>query len=431
MENYKWSMFTYHVSTKKGVIISNTLNHGVIFLDEKTYNNVLKDKNNYQNEIKELLEQEFIVPEKTDEKKLFIESLLKEWNECGFLDLHILTTTGCNFKCPYCYQCGINVETLTEEKMQKAIKFLENYIKKNNIKETRVEITGGEPTVNWKIVEKLLPALDKLFNKYGVKYETLMVTNGLLLTKEKVDLIAQYNWKRLQLTIDGLEDVHNKRRVNKGKENSFKTIIENLDYIIKNNKIEIVNLRINYDKSNVEKVPELLEFIKKRYGTEKFRISLGLITKTVKEASANEFIEKYGINENEFKNYYIKLYKELINKGFEVSDVFSFDGMCTAKLKHGFLMQPDGKIVKCVSGVGREEFVIGNYLKNNITEENYLFLDIYENCLEKNCPFLPLCHTGCRFDAFIKNGDKKKNSCKRELLEEINSEIIKIYYKEN
>ena len=121
----------------------------------------------------------------------------------------------------------------------------------------------------------------------------------------------------------------------------------------------------------------------------------------------------------------------MINKGFEVSDVFSFDGMCTAKLKHGFLMQPDGKIVKCVSGVGREEFVIGNYLKNNITEENYLFLDIYKNCLEKNCPFLPLCHTGCRFDAFIKNGDKKKNSCKRELLEEINSEILKIYYKEN
>lgn len=56
-----------------------------------------------------------------------------------------------------------------------------------------------------KLLKKLLPELNKLFNKYNIKYETLIVTNGLLLTKEKVDLIAKYNWKRLQPTIDGLE----------------------------------------------------------------------------------------------------------------------------------------------------------------------------------------------------------------------------------
>lgn len=41
MKNYKWSMFAFHVNTENGVIINNTLNHGVIFLDRKTYNNVL------------------------------------------------------------------------------------------------------------------------------------------------------------------------------------------------------------------------------------------------------------------------------------------------------------------------------------------------------------------------------------------------------
>lgn len=431
MNKKKWSMFTYHVKTKNGVIITNTLNHGVVYLDNKTYKNILKDEQSYKQEINNLVSEEFLLPENVDEKKVFMDALLQEWNECGFLDLHILTTTGCNFKCPYCYQCGIQAEFLTEEKMQKELDFLDTYIKNNHIKESRIEITGGEPTINWQIVEKLLPKIAELFKKYNVKYETLIVTNGLLLTKEKVDLIAKYNWKRLQLTIDGLEQVHNKRRLNKGKENSFKTIINNLDYIINNNKIDIVNLRINYDKSNVEEIPKLLDFIKERYGTEKFRISLGLITKTVKDAEANEFINKYGITELEFKSYYIKLYKELLNKGFEVSDIFSFDGMCTAKLKHGFLMEPDGKIVKCVSGVGREDFVIGDYTKNKFSDETYLFKDIYEKCLEKNCPFLPLCHTGCRFDSFIKNGDKRATNCKRQLLEEINSEILKLYYKED
>ena len=55
MKNYKWSMFTFHVNTENWVIINNTLNHGVIFLDRKTYNNVLQDRKDYQKELKELL----------------------------------------------------------------------------------------------------------------------------------------------------------------------------------------------------------------------------------------------------------------------------------------------------------------------------------------------------------------------------------------
>ena len=172
MNKKKWSMFTYHVKTKNGVIITNTLNHGVVYLDNKTYKNILKDEQSYKQEINNLVSEEFLLPENVDEKKVFMDALLQEWNECGFLDLHILTTTGCNFKCPYCYQCGIQAEFLTEEKMQKELDFLDTYIKNNHIKESRIEITGGEPTINWQIVEKLLPKIAELFKKYNVKYET-------------------------------------------------------------------------------------------------------------------------------------------------------------------------------------------------------------------------------------------------------------------
>mgnify|MGYP004565099305 FL=1 len=425
---YKWSMFTYHVKSKEGIIIYNFINHGAVLLEDSIYKSILCNQNDYKAERKKLIKQEFIVPIEADEKELFMNSLLKEWNNCGFLGLHILTTTGCNFKCPYCYQCGIKANHLKEENLNKEIEFLDKYIKDNNIHECRIEITGGEPTINWGIVEKMLPSLKKIFKKNKVKYETLIVTNGLLLTKEKADLLAKYNWQRLQLTIDGVENIHNKRRVNKGKENSFKTIIKNLDYVIFNNKINKVNLRINYDNSNIDSIPQLLDFLKERYGTEKLIISLGLITKTVDDANSNLFIEKNGINENEFKDAYIKLYTKLKEKGFTVSDIFSFDGLCTAKLKHGFLLQPDGKIIKCVSGVGREEFIIGDYLEGNISDENYLYPELYKECLDKECPFLPICHTGCRFDAYIKNKDKRKNNCKRVLLEEINSELLKINY---
>ena len=273
-----------------------------------------------------------------------------------------------------------------------------------------------------------MPNLKKIFKKNHVKYETLIVTNGYLFTKEKVDLISKYHWKRLQITLDGLNEVTNKRRLLKNNGKSFDTIIHNLDYIIFKNKIKKVNLRINYDNSNINEIPKFLDFIKERYGTKKIQISLGLITKTVDDESANDFIIKNGIKEDEFLEKYLKLYKETIKRGFKMSDIFAFDGMCTAKLKHGFLLEPNGNITKCVSGVGRKEFKIGNYLNKEFSTENYLYPNLYEECLKKECPFLPICHTGCRFESFITNKDKTKNICKRKLLEELNNEIIKINY---
>ena len=111
-----------------------------------------------------------------------------------------------------------------------------------------------------------------------------------------------------------------------------------------------------------------------------------------------------------------------------MTDIFSFDGMCTAKIKHGFIIQPNGDIVKCVSGVGRKEFIIDNIKNMSENHKNYFFEELYRDCLNKECQFLPICHTGCRFESLIKNRDVRKNVCKRELLERINKEIIKINY---
>ena len=422
----KWSKFILKIKEKNRIIIYNILNGAVIELEKNIYDNILKK--NADKDILEILKQnEMIIDSEFNEDDNFKKALLYEWNNCNFLDLHLVVTTGCNFKCPYCYQKGIKSEVITIDKADRILKFLDMYVCKYKIKESAVEITGGEPTTNWDIAKYLLEGIDKIYKKYKIEYKTYIVTNGYEFTSEKVDFIAKYNWKRLQITLDGLDSIHNTRRILAGGKPTFDKIIQNIDYIIKNNKISKINLRINYDKSNINYVPDFLKYIKEKFGVDKFSISLGLITKTVNCSEANVFIDLNGIEENDFVEKYIKLYKCALKLGFEMSDIFSFDGMCTAKLKHGFLIEPNGNLVKCVSGVGRKEFVIGNIdeLKDY---ESYFFLDLYDDCLKKNCPFVPICHTSCRFDAFIKNGDIKKINCKRDILEKINKKIIKIYY---
>jgi len=56
------------------------------------------------------------------------------------------------------------------------------------------------------------------------------------------------------------------------------------------------------------------------------------------------------------------------------------------------------------------------------------FFDLYDKCLDENCPFLPMCYTGCRFDSLIKNGSFERIDCKKKALEEINTKILNLNY---
>lgn len=111
-------------------------------------------------------------------------------------------------------------------------------------------------------------------------------------------------------------------------------------------------------------------------------------------------------------------------------NLFMYDGMCTAKLKNALVISADGNIYKCLSGVGRPNFVVSNLSKKE-NLPNYLFPHMYNECFKKKCPYIPLCNTGCRFNGFLKTGKIESNDCKKTALNKINKKIIKIKFLEN
>lgn len=419
----KWSSFIFKVPVGDEYIIYNTLNAGLIVINKDKYSSLSLS----HDEMSHLVENEYIYPDDYDELSAYKSAFLKDWDNSHFLKIHVLVTTRCNFRCPYCYQAGIDGNTLSESVMDTMLVFLEKYIVQNSIDECDIEITGGEPTTNFDMVKLLLGRLDSIFQKYSVKYRTQIVTNGYLLTKEKIDYLLSYNLARIQLTLDGLRDVHDKRRILANGQGSFTKIMENVDYLLNETDFPILNLRINYDKSNAGDIAGLLMYLKERYGTEKIQLSLGLITKTVGGSEANSYISQFALENDDFIHNYLKLYSLAYDMGFEMEDFFSFDGFCTAKLKHGFLIEPDGTLTKCVSGVGRGEFTVGN-VKDGFDGTNYLLFEEYEHCLEKKCPFLPVCHAGCRFTSLVENGNLSSVYCRKAMLEKVNGEILKLKY---
>jgi len=428
----KWSIFIIRVFEKGEVLLFNTKNSSIVILSEKEYQEVntlvdkgLKIPSNFQ----ELINNDFLIEKATDEKKEFLKELDKCMKNNKHFTVHILPTTACNFNCPYCYQSGIERDFfLNDEILKKTIKYIKGYLKGKDINEATLVIHGGEPTVNWSSVVKLLPMMDKIFKERNIKYRTQIVSNGYNLTPEKADLLSKYNWQRFQVTVDGPPESHNKRRVLRNGGETFDRIIENIRYVIDNKKIEKVSLRINYDKGNIDKIPEFLEYIARNFDRDRIILSLGFISKTVDDTDANKYVSEYGIKKSEMTKYYLPLFKKAVELGFKMSNLFMFTGMCTSKLDNALVISSNGDIFKCLSGVGRDEFIEGRVDSERYDLPNYLYPELYEQCLDKGCPYLPLCHTGCRFESYLKNGEMKQIDCNKEVLDSVNEELLKYLY---
>ncbi len=432
----KWSIFLLKVCDNAKVLLYNTRNSAVVILDEEEYgevNKVIEKNEKLPKKFNQLLEYSFLIGQDFDEKQDFLEELEDTLKENKHFALHILPTTGCNFNCPYCYQSGIERDFfLNDEVLEQSLKFIKKYLEDKDIEEATLVIHGGEPTVNWAPVIKLLPKMDEIFKDYGIKYRTQIVSNGFNLTSEKADLLAEYNWQRFQVTLDGLPEVHNKRRMLRSGGETFGKIVENIKYVLDKNKIEKVSLRINFDKGNIKEIPKFLEYLSKNFDKDRIVLSLGFISKTLEDTDANAYVVKNGIPEDEIAESYLMLYKKATQEGFEMADLFMFNGICTAKLDNAMVISANGDIYKCLSGVGRDDFIEGNVISKDYNLPSYFFPELYDECLEKECAFLPYCHTGCRFESYLKNGRKDMLSCNREALHHINEALLKyIYLKKN
>lgn len=112
------------------------------------------------------------------------------------LTLQFELTTKCNVYCKHCYNASggerKNADRMTPEEW---IKFSKYIVKNGGI--FQCVISGGEPLL---LGEQLYDIMDILHDD-GTNF--LLISNGFLLTKEKIKKLAKYRFKWLQVSIDG------------------------------------------------------------------------------------------------------------------------------------------------------------------------------------------------------------------------------------
>lgn len=398
---------------------------------QKLYDKIEKFEANDIKELKDnrefetLVRNQYVIPKELNEI-----DILKTQAQSGkyshqSLNLTIAPTLNCNMACPYCY------ETRKDNFMDENVKivlydFVKSYLDTNGCKNFHVTWYGGEPLLEIDTIIDLSSKFIKLCNDKNINYSASIVTNGVLLSQTNATiLVNECNIKMAQITIDGMPEYHNNRRILIDGRDSFDIIINNIEDC---KDILKISIRVNVDKSNRDNIEQLTNY----FINEKGWIDDPAFYLAPVESYNDCFLSESCLNAEEFA----ELDSQLLYKLYDVNSTILKSKLypsprgnyCGAVIKGSYVVDPEGDLYTCWNNVGIKEKKIGNVIQmNQMNQMNmeYLKWISYEpkgKCL--TCNILPICAGGCPYEFFRHNEPK----CEKRI--QNYKERLKLAYKE-
>ncbi len=274
-KRYKGSVFNYVVCSEDACLVCNTLTRTFVSVkgDAERFFRVAAPSYELIStpDVNDLIKFRLLVPLDLDESKLYRElhslMLSIENKKQGVERYNILTTTGCNARCFYCYEEGLPIHTMTMEDADKVSAYiLRTYNKKAPI---YLRWFGGEPLVNSRVMD----SISAFLIKHDVPFYSTMSTNGLLIDDNILDkAINLWKMNKIRISMDGFADEHNRRKAYVDcRVDGFQVTLDNIERVV--NSPITMTIRLNIDGNNIDSIKKLVDyFISKYKGRKNFNM---------------------------------------------------------------------------------------------------------------------------------------------------------------
>lgn len=394
----KASRYNIYIPINGVCVVYNSLT-GALFETNmkgiKTIQEVRKEKFNKET-IQELKKNGIWVDDTIDEIKIFqvFHERYKYSGNRAYICSYV--TFNCNLACEYCFLKYFNLNKSAPPMSNKTAcivaEFAKNVVHNNHCSELITVFTGGEPLLNFYAVSTIIKKLDNWTKEQGVKYKSIIFSNGVSLTEDILNELSKYNNSVFfQITLAGSRSVHNKKRPFKNSSGSYDIIINTLE-LLKNYKSNF-GIRVDVDKENFDSIEEMLEDIVEKIGIGMY-IKFFPILQLYPQA-------KHHFELNELRRL-STLWKLARKKGFKVvlTPLIKYV-YCEYHTNRSYILDPNGYVYKCGEGVGFKDRKIGSLDSSGrltaITHQYYDWMSRSPLLMEKcrNCEFLPACGGGC------------------------------------
>jgi uncharacterized protein len=370
------------------------------------------------------------VTDPTQEDKLYRQKYLDfiDSRDNDEVQIFFVSTYACNFKCTYCYQSGYDntPSPLKKEVIEAFFAYIRDHFAGRR---KYITLFGGEPLLNNPAYMKNLQYFFELCQSYNL--ELAIVTNGFHI-EEFMPLLKTFNIREIQVTLDGMPEMHNQRRfITKGND-TFQKTSRGIDLLLDNN--IPVNLRMVLDKENMGDLPALARFAIQKGWTDHdlFKTQLGRNYELHYCQSGNNKIFSR-IEMYEAIYHMIKAHPEILEfhrPSFSISKYLFENGKLPDPLfdacpgcKTEWAFDYSGGIYSCTATVGKMDEQLGTFYphvsldKEKVAEWEERDVLSIEKC--KDCHVQLACGGGCASIAKNTCGNLLSADCRpvKELLE--------------
>ena len=421
-----YSLNPHKVFSVKGeyfLLVSKT---GAIFQIDEITLALLRQNGKRIEEVKTHMEKEYRVSsnEFDDYIQQFCDANLlgsdNSYKSCHYSSEHmrgieLMVCQNCNLACKYCYAIEgeySNPGYMSEDIGKKAIDFLFSH---STSKSLRISFFGGEPLLNFGLIEALVDYAITVANQYEKQVSFAVTTNGTLINRKIAEFLTKHNFY-ISLSIDGDKNGHDLFRVNKVGTGSYDDAIKMLPNL-KSNHITLIatstpeNCNYAHISNALFKLNQSEFFIGEAlncYTTDK---SLNQLKHSY-DAMLSQFYYDLSLGELDKCIANRVVYGNLVR----IANFEKRSCSCSA-FAHGVAVDINGDIFPCHRFVG-STYCIGSVLDEKYDEaqvqklfERDFLLQNRKGCAD--CWAQNLCVGGCAYQNYVSNGECQIPSVKK------------------
>lgn len=281
-----------------------------------------------------------------------------------YLELIILPTEQCNFRCLYCYE-DFNIGRMKND----VVLGVKNLIAKraSSLGHLNISWFGGEPLLAKKVIHEISQHALLLSARAGFTLTGSITTNGYLLDSETFEGLIADGISGFQITLDGLGTIHDSSRKRADGRGTFERIWSNLLKIKESKSCFNIMIRLHFTPATISRAIEAIEYIDECFGDDK-RFE-------VLPHSINELTPLHPASIPTFKSESEKA-KVAINiatkvSRLRVSSLSDNTGyVCYAAKMNSFVIRSGGEINKCTVALSNEANNVGR-----ISSDGSLIID--------------------------------------------------------
>lgn len=279
------------------------------------------------------------------------------------LQLILMPTEQCNFRCIYCYE-NFRLGAMTPLIVNGVKNLLSSRI--DNLAFLVISWFGGEPLLALDVIATVSEHIRSLLLSHpSVRYKGSITTNGYLLTADIFRKLLDWGVFTYQVSFDGPKEHHDQKRILASGNPTFDKLWGNLTEMKAFTDRFAVTVRLHVDRDNIEQVPDFLRQFKLDFGDDG-RFAVYVIELGQYPNSPKKNLNLLSSSDSDRVMKEIRRLAENLHIPIRIPEreVHGFYSTCFATKLNSFVVRSNGQINKCIVALDNDANHVGTINEN-------------------------------------------------------------------